>query len=106
MDLTKMRAAPGFIVARAQRKDEKTTGGIVIPDGARHQLPWGEVVLIGKLPPEYDEMAIQIGDIVFWPGFSGTKKFQLEGSDGVVDNLVVLDCRDIAMVTPKEPLNE
>ncbi len=57
--------------------EEKTTGGIIVPDTAREKSMKGKVVATGpgKLSKEGERLPIDIkeGDIVLYAKFSGTE---------------------------------
>ena len=91
------------VVVRRIEADEKTAGGIIIPDTAKEKPHEGEVVAIG--PGVRDEsgklveLSVTAGDIVLFAKWSGTE-VRIEGEDllimkesdilGVLDNVVPL----------------
>jgi len=65
------------VVVRAITAEEKTRGGIVLPDTAKEKPQEGEVVAVGpgrlldngqRLPPE-----VKVGDRVIYPKYGGTE---------------------------------
>jgi len=50
-------------------KEDKTAGGIIIPDTAKEKSQEGEVV---ALPPDSD-ISVSVGDRVMYKSFSGTE---------------------------------
>jgi chaperonin GroES len=91
------------VVVRRIEADEKTAGGIIIPDTAKEKPQEGEVVAVG--PGVRDEsgklveLSVTAGDIVLFGKWSGTE-VRIEGEDllimkesdilGVLDNVVPL----------------
>jgi chaperonin GroES len=49
--------------------EEKTSGGIIIPDTAREKSQEGKVVAL----PVDSDIDLSIGDVVLYKGFSGTE---------------------------------
>ena len=72
------------VVVRRIDADEKTVGGIIIPDTAKEKPSQGEVIAVG--PGGRDEAGklipidIKIGDRVLFGKWSGTE-VKLEGED-------------------------
>ena len=72
------------VVVKRLETDEKTTGGIIIPDTAKEKPSEGEIVAVGpgetgddgKLKP----MGVKAGDKVFFGKWSGTE-VKLDGED-------------------------
>ncbi|HEU4961391.1 MAG TPA: co-chaperone GroES [Sphingomonas sp.] len=91
------------VVVRRIEADEKTAGGIIIPDTAKEKPQEGEVVAVG--PGVRDEsgklveLSVTAGDIVLFGKWSGTE-VRIQGEDllimkesdilGVLDNVVPL----------------
>jgi chaperonin GroES len=72
------------VVVKRLETDEKTTGGIIIPDTAKEKPSEGEVLSVG--PGEMDEngklkpMGVKAGDKVLFGKWSGTE-VKLDGQD-------------------------
>jgi chaperonin GroES len=91
------------VVVRRIEAEEKTSGGIIIPDTAKEKPQEGEVVAVG--PGARDdsgqlvELSVKAGDRVLFGKWSGTE-VKVDGEDllimkesdilGVIDNLVPL----------------
>jgi len=59
-----------------EAKEEKTEGGIVLPDTAKkdEKPQQGEVVAVGKnIAPEGEEAEVAVGDKVVFDKYAGTK---------------------------------
>ena len=80
------------VVVKPAPAEEKTKGGIIIPDTAKEKPQRGEVVAVG---PGKDGIAltVQTGDIVLYGKYAGTELAH-EGNDYLImredDILVVL----------------
>lgn len=59
--------------------EEKTAGGIIIPDTAKEKPQRGIVVAVGKGKPD-EPMTVKVGDTVLYGKYSGTE-LSFEGSD-------------------------
>jgi len=91
------------VVVRRIEAEEKTSGGIIIPDTAKEKPQEGEVVAVG--PGARDdsgrlvELSVKAGDRILFGKWSGTE-VKIDGQDllimkesdvlGVVDNVVPL----------------
>lgn len=58
--------------------EEKTIGGIIIPDTAKEKPLKGEVVAVGNGTKD-EEMVVKVGDTVLYGKYAGTE-FELEGN--------------------------
>jgi len=91
------------VVVRRIEAEEKTSGGIIIPDTAKEKPQEGEVVAVG--PGARDdsgtlvELSVKTGDRILFGKWSGTE-VKIDGEDllimkesdilGVIDNVVPL----------------
>ena len=84
MAKTKFRPLHDRVVVRRIEADEKTKGGIIIPDTAREKPSEGEIIAVGpggrdengKLTP----MGVKAGDRVLFGKWSGTE-VKIDGED-------------------------
>ena len=58
--------------------EEKTLGGIIIPDTAKEKPLKGEVVAVGNGTKD-EEMVVKVGDTVLYGKYAGTE-LELEGN--------------------------
>ena len=58
--------------------EEKTIGGIIIPDTAKEKPLKGEVVAVGNGTKD-EEMIVKVGDTVLYGKYAGTE-LELEGA--------------------------
>lgn len=72
--------------------EEKTAGGIIIPDTAKEKPQKGKVVAVG--PGKKDEpMTVKVGDMVLYGKYAGT-----EISDNDNDYLIMRESDIVAIV--------
>jgi len=80
------------VVVKPAPAEEKTKGGIIIPDTAKEKPQRGEVVAVGP-GKEGNLMTVQVGDVVLYGKYSGTELHH-DGSDYLImredDILIVL----------------
>ena len=75
----KFRPLHDRVVVRRIDAEEKTKGGIIIPDTAKEKPQRGTVVAAG--PGKKDEpVTVKVGDTVLYGKYSGTE-IQIEGDD-------------------------
>ncbi|MCB0662097.1 MAG: co-chaperone GroES [Saprospiraceae bacterium] len=81
------------VVIKPAPADEKTKGGIIIPDTAKEKPQRGEVVAVGP-GKEDKKLTVKKGDIVLYGKYSG-QELNYEGNDYLImredDILVILD---------------
>jgi len=74
-------------------KEDKTSGGIIIPDTAKEKSQEGEVI---ALPPDSD-IGVSVGDRIMYKSFSGTEitfegeKYLIVPSDDILAKFVEVD---------------
>jgi chaperonin GroES len=70
------------VVVEAAPAEEKTAGGIIIPDTAKEKPQRGKVVAAG--PGKKDEpVTVKVGDSVLYGKYSGTE-IQIDGKDYLI----------------------
>ncbi|MFB1023520.1 MAG: co-chaperone GroES [Vicingaceae bacterium] len=62
--------------------EEKTAGGIIIPDTAKEKPQKGIIVAVGKGKPD-EPMTVKEGDTVLYGKFAGTE-INIEGKDYLI----------------------
>ncbi|GGO91528.1 co-chaperone GroES [Stakelama pacifica] len=91
------------VVVRRIEAEEKTSGGIIIPDTAKEKPQEGEVVAVGPGARDDNgtlvELSVKAGDRILFGKWSGTE-VKIDGEDllimkesdilGVIDNVVPL----------------
>jgi len=80
----KFRPLHDRVVVRRIEEDERTRGGIIIPDTAKEKPQQGEVVAVGPGAPDekgkVQPLAVKAGDFVLFGKWSGTE-VKLDGED-------------------------
>ncbi|MDX2223767.1 MAG: co-chaperone GroES [Rhodospirillaceae bacterium] len=100
---TKFRPLHDRVVVRRIESDERSAGGIIIPDTAKEKPMQGEVIAVG--PGARDEagkivpLDVRAGDTVLFGKYSGTE-VKIDGEEllimretdilGIIDNAKVL----------------
>ena len=90
--MTKMKPIADRIVVKPAPAEEKTQGGIIIPETAKEKPQKGEVVAVG--PGKEDvKMTVKKGDTVLYGKYAG-QKVELNGDEFLImredDVLVIL----------------
>jgi len=85
------------VLVRRVESDEKTAGGLIIPESAKEKPQEGEIVAVGdgarKDSGELIELAVKAGDKVLFGKWSGTE-ITLDGEE-----LLIMKESDILGVT-------
>ena len=72
------------VLVRRVESDEKTKGGLIIPDSAKEKPAEGEVVAVGAGARDEDgdriSMDVKVGDRILFGKWSGTE-VQIDGKD-------------------------
>ncbi|MCI5081763.1 MAG: co-chaperone GroES [Saprospiraceae bacterium] len=80
------------VVVKPAPAEEKTAGGIIIPDTAKEKPQRGEIIAVGP-GKDGNLMTVQVGDIVLYGKYAG-QELNYEGTDYLImredDILVVL----------------
>ena len=87
------------IVVKPAVADEKTKGGIILPDTAKEKPVWGEVIAAGpgKTTDEGKTLAmeVKVGDKVLYGKYSGTE-VTLDGEE-----VLIMRESDVFAIMPK-----
>ena len=83
---TKIRPLQDRVIVKRVKEEEKTKGGIIIPDTAKEKPIEGEVVAVG--PGKVDdgkriELSVKAGDRVLFGKYSGTE-IKLDGEEHLI----------------------
>jgi len=75
------------VLVRRVEAEEKTAGGIIIPDSAKEKPQEGEVVAVGRGAKDDDgdriEMDVKVGDKILFGKWSGTE-VKVDGEDLII----------------------
>ena len=81
------------VVIKPAPAEERTKGGIIIPDTAKEKPQRGEIVAVGP-GKDGNLMTVQVGDIVLYGKYAG-QELNYQGEDYLImredDILIVLD---------------
>ena len=76
------------ILVKALEAEEKTKGGIVLPDTAKEKPQEGKVVAVGKGKLNQDgkmiALEVKVGDRILYGKYSGTEISTKEGEDYLI----------------------
>ncbi|HYH56753.1 MAG TPA: co-chaperone GroES [Anseongella sp.] len=70
------------VVVEAAPAEEKTAGGIIIPDTAKEKPQKGKVVAVGTGKKD-EPMTVQVGDTVLYGKYAGTE-LSFEGQEYLI----------------------
>ncbi len=93
----KIRPLDDRVVVEPFEAEERTRGGIVLPDSAREKPQRGKVIATGpgkllEKTGQRGKMSLKVGDVVFYGKYTGTE-VELEG-----DKVVILRESDVLAV--------
>jgi chaperonin GroES len=84
MKSPKLRPLDDRVVVEPVEAEERTAGGIVLPDTAREKPQRGRVLSVGPGPlldsGQRGELSVSVGDEVIYGKYSGTD-FEIDGRD-------------------------
>jgi chaperonin GroES len=86
-----MRPINDRVVVKPAPAEEKTKGGIIIPDTAKEKPQRGEVVAVGP-GKDGNLMTVQVGDTVLYGKYAG-QELNFEGYDYLImreDDILVI----------------
>lgn len=76
------------VLIQRLEQEEKTAGGIIIPDAAKEKAQLGKVVAVGGGKRTNDgatiPMAVKAGDVIFFGKYSGTEAGSHEGNEYLI----------------------
>jgi chaperonin GroES len=75
----KFKPSVGRVLVEPAAAEEKTSGGIIIPDTAKEKPQRGSVIAIGSEKKD-EPIPFKVGETVLYGKYSGTE-IQIEGKD-------------------------
>lgn len=85
--MTMIRPLYDRVLIRRLEEDEKTSGGIIIPDTAKEKPMQGEIVAVGDGARGDDNeivpLIVKVGDVVLFGKWAGTE-VKIEGQEYVI----------------------
>ena len=88
------------VVVRPSVAEERTKGGIIVPDTAKEKPVWGEIIAVG--PGKFSDegkliaLEVKVGDRVLYGKYSGTE-VTIDGEE-----LLIMRESDIFAIMPKK----
>ena len=83
----KMRPLHDRVIVKRIDEEEKTTGGIIIPDSAKEKPQQGKVIAVGKgkllESGKVNPMAVKKGDRVLFGKYAGTD-IKIDGEEHLI----------------------
>lgn len=70
------------VIVESAPAEERTAGGIIIPDTAKEKPQRGKVLAVGTGKKD-EPMTVKVGDIVLYGKYAGTE-VQVEGKDYLI----------------------
>lgn len=89
--MTNVKPLADRVLIRPVAAEEKTVGGIIIPDTAKEKPLRGEVIAVGKGTKD-EEMVLKQGDHVLYGKYAGTE-LELDG-----EKLLIMRQSDVLAV--------
>jgi len=78
----KIKPLADRVLIEAASAEDKTTGGIIIPDSAKEKPQKGKVIAVGNGTKD-DPITVKVGDNVLYGKYAGTE-IALNGSDYII----------------------
>lgn len=78
----KIKPLADRVIVEPAPAEEKTAGGIFIPDTAKEKPQKGKILAVGNGKPD-EPMTVKEGDIVLYGKYSGTE-INIEGNDYLI----------------------
>ena len=86
--MSNIRPLHDRIVVKRLAEEEKTAGGIIIPDTAKEKPLEGEVIAVGNGSIMQDgtvrPLEVKVGDKIFFAKWGGTTEIKLNGEEFIV----------------------
>ena len=84
---TKIRPLQDRVIVQRVKEEEKTKGGIIIPDTAKEKPQEGEVIAVGNGKVQEDgslrKLDVKAGDRILFGKYSGTE-VKLDGEEHLI----------------------
>ncbi|GJQ19877.1 MAG: co-chaperone GroES [Ignavibacterium sp.] len=98
--MTNLKPLADRVVIKPSPAEEKTKGGIIVPDTAKEKPVWGEVIAAGPgrttEEGKHIPMEVKVGDKVLYGKYSGTE-LTIDGEE-----LLIMRESDIFALMPKK----
>jgi chaperonin GroES len=98
--MTSLKPLADRVVIKPSPAEEKTKGGIIVPDTAKEKPVWGEVIAAGPgrttEEGKHVPMEVKVGDKVLYGKYSGTE-ITIDGEE-----MLIMRESDIFALMPKK----
>jgi chaperonin GroES len=85
--MSKIRPLQDRVIVRRVKEEEKSKGGIIIPDSAKEKPTEGEVLAVGTGKVQEDgavrKLDVKVGDRVLFGKYNGTE-VKVDGEDRLI----------------------
>ncbi|MCC6252071.1 MAG: co-chaperone GroES [Bacteroidia bacterium] len=82
MSKVKVQPLADRVLVEAAQAEEKTAGGIIIPDTAKEKPQRGKIIAVGGGKKD-EPMTVKVGDTVLYGKYAGTE-LNIEGKDYLI----------------------
>lgn len=82
MASVKIKPLADRVIVQAAQAEEKTAGGIIIPDTAKEKPQKGKVIAVGTGKKD-EPLTVKVGDSVLYGKYAGTE-IQVEGKEYLI----------------------
>lgn len=82
MASVKIKPLTDRVIVQAAQAEEKTAGGIIIPDTAKEKPQKGKVIAVGTGKKD-EPLTVKVGDSVLYGKYAGTE-IQVEGKEYLI----------------------
>ncbi|TAF52919.1 MAG: co-chaperone GroES [Sphingobacteriia bacterium] len=83
LNITPVAGTKNRVIVKPSAAEEKTAGGIIIPDTAKEKPQRGTVVAISPNDEDGNKPVVKAGDTVLYGKYAGTE-IQVEGGDYLI----------------------
>ena len=83
LSITPVAGSKNRVIIKASAAEEKTAGGIIIPDTAKEKPQRGAVVAVSPVDEDGNNPVVKVGDTVLYGKYAGTE-IQVEGIDYLI----------------------
>jgi chaperonin GroES len=81
--ITPVAGTQNRVVVEAAAAEEKTAGGIIIPDTAKEKPQQGKVIAVSEKDDNGNAPAVKVGDVVLYGKYAGTE-IAIDGIDYLI----------------------
>jgi len=83
LSITPVAGTKNIVIVKPSAAEEKTAGGIIIPDTAKEKPQRGTIVAVSPSDEDGKNPVVKVGDTVLYGKYAGTE-IQVEGGDYLI----------------------